>query len=110
MLDDLDEENPHLKDLKILKAKMTVEIEARLDKRSRVTSEKCRLSMIPIHLIEYELKNSSTKNPVSKQRCSGKVLIAGSPPKIRFILRSEEVKPIEDFARRKECFNKIHLL
>ena len=40
----------------ILKARMLTEIDSRLGNKSKVTESKCRLAMIPIHLVEYRLK------------------------------------------------------
>ena len=72
-------------------------------KRSITTSLKCRLAMIPIHLIEYE-RECSKKAPELRRpgenACHGKVLVAGCPPRVKFLLRSQEIKPIEKQAKR----------
>ena len=74
-----------------------------LSKRSITTSLKCRLAMIPIHLIEYE-RERSKKAPELRRpgenACHGKVLVAGCPPRVKFLLRSQEIKPIEKQAKR----------
>ena len=74
-----------------------------LTKRSITTSLKCRLAMIPIHLIEYE-RECSKKAPELRRpgenACHGKVLVAGCPPRVKFLLRSQEIRPIEKQAKR----------
>ena len=100
-----DIENPYLRNLHRLKNKMITQIDARLDKSRGPTTQTCRLSMIPIHLVEYDMKKDTKTdmtrhNSTQKVACLGKVLVGGCPPHVRFILRKTSLKSIEEFAKR----------
>jgi len=104
----------YLRNLNRLKNKMLAQIELKLDKRSKTTSQTCKLSMIPIHLVEYDMKKDQkftigqTNTTKNGNHCLGKVLVGGCPPHIRFILRSQQVRAIEDFAKRSRTIDKTN--
>ena len=78
--------------LKVIRLKM----EAACSKISDSgTTTKAYLEMIPVHLVEY-----TNVDPNKSTDCPGQVLVAGSPPRVLFILRHRKIKIIEQFAKR----------
>ena len=62
--------------------------------------------MIPVHLVEYR----SGRQSVKSCKDLGRYIVGGKDCKIRSILRPNEVKATEKFARRESNFYGIEML
>ena len=88
------EKYPELKNL-VQKMLDLINEKVRDEGQRSLKDTKAYLSIIPVHLIEYKNINQS-KTP----QCSGQVLVAGSPPKVHFILKHRKIQQIEKYVKR----------
>jgi hypothetical protein len=65
------------------------------------------MAMIPIHLIEYQIKGRSKKDKYSKDL--GRYIVGGKDCKIKSIIRPSEIKQTENFAKRETKIDGTYL-